>query len=75
MQAKGARRFDRSNPGRRSPHSYHIFNAQTDSGKQPALDPQTRVFHDGKPAYTGDFTALDMIGQRPTLSVWTPVEV
>ena len=50
-------------PGSSIQYSYHIFNAQAESGKAPVLESQTRVFHDGKPFYAAAFTALDMVGK------------
>ena len=32
-------------------------------GKQPALESQTRVFHDGQPFYAGKFSAIDPVGK------------
>jgi len=44
-------------------YGYEVLNAETDSGKPPELEAQTRLFRDGKQVYEGKVSALALTGQ------------
>jgi hypothetical protein len=45
-------------------YGYQILNAQADTGKQPELEVQTRLFRDGEQVYTGKAAPVPVSGQE-----------
>ncbi|HXS93246.1 MAG TPA: VWA domain-containing protein [Candidatus Limnocylindrales bacterium] len=50
-------------PGHELIYAFQILNAQSDAGKQPEVEIQTRMFRDGQQIYQGKPMALDLHDQ------------